>query len=355
MITRFITPQDIDMRGVTGGAVPCMTGAEIQSLFGERSRLTALDVLNVQMSAQRRLWTTLHSSLLSPMELMLCALEFARDALSRYGETLPSLTIFNNALSVYEAWLCNTATTEDRDVAHQLAMATARELMRSIPRSPELATAWAVAYAGSTRTYEAARASAFYARRADNNSPKVAHRQVAMVIDILNEKRADRFKRDVAASEAHTNPESPMPMDNSLSCNVLVVNNTNNALQNGAVTADHGNTYFLADSIPANSGQVSAVQGVGVTCAEFGTKGTANYTFGNAQSLMFLWNIPYTYSGMGDGILPYFYAVLQGTQPGQYQVSITNVDALYMCQQPPQADSSGYVTQMSPIVTLSAL
>ncbi|MGH8051191.1 MAG: hypothetical protein ACREPB_11080, partial [Arenimonas sp.] len=256
---------------------------------------------------------------------------------------------------IYDNWVLGNTRIESRNTAYKLAATTCRKLIRQMAGTPALAAAWSVVGAGRARPYEAARMAAYYARRSDGNSHRSAMRQVAIVKDILDRRVADDFNFDIAEMDTQSKSQLPMPMDNSLSCVISVVNQTSNILENGVTTADHGNTSYSIDSIPANSGAtpVQAVQGVGVTCAEEGTTGTATFTFGNGQSLLFSWNIPYTLSCMGDGILPYFYAVLQGSQPGSYQVSISNLN-LDMCMAPPECDSS-YTTQISPIVTISDL
>lgn len=352
MIDRFVTPERVLARGVAGGTTPCMSSDDVMALFAGRARYAAQEVLDVAMPHQRRLWVVLHPTVMSELELSASALGFARDAMAVHAADLPAADYFHRAMAVYDAWLRDEASTAERDAARDAAAAICRRLMRPLAGTQMLATCWSVVGAGQSRAYQAARMAAYFGRFALLNPRKAAKRQVDIVRATLAEGALKHYVRDVAASEPAG--DEPAPMDNSLSCTVSIINRTNQYLQSGVQTSPHGNTSFLVDSIPPNSGPTAVAQCIGTTCAESGATGTASFVFNNNQSLMFMWNIPYTLSCMGDGILPYFYALLQGPQPGQYQIDIDNLQ-LDVCLAPPDCDTYGYATQISPVVTLSAL
>lgn len=352
MTERIVTPDAILARGVAGGPTPCMTSDDVTGLFAGRSAYVAQEVLDLALPFQRRLWVVLHPTVLPAEALYASALAFAREAMALHGDDLPGADYFHKALSTYDAWLRDQASTTERDIARDAAAAVCRRIMRPLARTRVLAAGWAVVGAGRPTAYEAARMAAYFGRLAVASPRRAAKRQVDLVREVLTSSSLTGYRRDLQASEAEGG--GPAPMDNSLSCTVAVINNTNQYLQKGDCTADHGNTQFLVDTIQPNSPQANVVQCIGTTCAEEGATGSASFVFNGTQSLMLRWNIPYTYSCMGNGILPYFYALLQGPQPGQYQVDIENLN-LYECQAPPACDSTGYATNISPIVTISAL
>jgi hypothetical protein len=353
MSARLLTPQDILQRGICAGVQPCMQQAQVMELFAGKDRWLASEVLETKMPAQRRLWVVLHPTMLSPVELMTCALAFARDAFSRQQAALSATSVFADALTAYDDWLAQRIGTAQRDAASAAALQATRALIKQRPRSAEIAAAWAIVYAGRPRSLDAAKMASYYARRAEGDSPKAAHRQVAMVQDILHRAIAAQYSRDVAASEAQLAPTKPSPMYNDHWVNVSLQNLTTEVLQGGTTTASTGNSYILQDAVPPSNAFVLVAQGVGTSCAESGCTGTASFTFGNGQILVFMWHVPY--DGAFDDIIPYFYALLQGSQPGQYQTAISTSPALYYCENVTQSapDPPNYPTQVSVQVTLS--
>ena len=351
MDQRFVTPETILARGVGSGPTPCMSKKDVVAAFGGHARATAAEVLDSQLSAQHRLWVVLHPIALSEIELMACALAFARHALARHGEGLPEPGLFRKALAVYDAWLCGEATPVERDAARDAVTAVCRSSIRSLARTPALAAGLAVACAGRQRSFEAARMAAYYARRAAADPREAEQNQIEIVRSLLAGGVAAHYRRDVAASEVGAEPL--VPLDANLICIVTIQNNTSQVLENGPMTEDHGYTTFIVDSIPPGGPAVQAVQGIGKSGAESGTTGTAAFSFAGSFSLMLKWNIPYTASGMGDGMIPYFYAMLQGPLVGaaNYRVDVSNLN-LDMCQ-PPATPGTWAAWQLFPVVTLS--
>jgi hypothetical protein len=353
MSARILTPQDILQRGVCEGVQPCMQQSQVMELFAGKDRWLASEVLETKMPAQRRLWVVLHPTMLSPVELMTCALAFAREAFSRHQEALSATSVFADALTAYDDWLAQRISTARRDAACAAAELAARNLMKQRPRRAEVAAAWAIVGAGAPRSFDAAKLASYKARCAEGHAPKAAHRQVALVQDILHRGIAAQYTRDVAASEALLAPAKPSPMYNDHWVNVSLQNLTSHILQGGTPTSSTGNSYILQDAVPPSSAFIPVAQGIGTSCAEGGCTGTAPFTFGNGQILVFMWHVPF--DGAFDDTIPYFYALLQGSQPGQYQTAISPSPALYYCEQPTQSapEPPNYPTQVSVQVTLS--
>lgn len=136
---------------------PCYTRARVVELWAGREALTALDVLDLDISADHRLWAVLHVQFLPERILHEFACDQAEKALSLTDNPDPRSVA---AIEVKRRWIRGEATDDELDTARDAAWDAAWAATRAAVSAAVSAAARAAARASARDAARAAAASA---------------------------------------------------------------------------------------------------------------------------------------------------------------------------------------------------
>jgi hypothetical protein len=139
---------------------PCYSREQIGTLFAGRERITALDVLSMDIPVEDHLWAVLREELISPRTLRLFAVWCARQALALIDNPDPRSIM---ACGVAERYTNGEATAEELAAA-RVAMVTMANAAQDAARAVEWDT-WGVAESVALATQYAADSVAWIAAR----------------------------------------------------------------------------------------------------------------------------------------------------------------------------------------------
>jgi len=129
---------------------PCYTRERVEALFAGRECLTALEIADLDIPAEDRVWALCHRELLTDAELRELACRFVRGTPLGDGRVVWDLLTdprSRTAVEVAERHARGEATDVELDTAHAAAGAAARAAARAAAWAAAEA-AWAARYAG---------------------------------------------------------------------------------------------------------------------------------------------------------------------------------------------------------------
>ena len=178
------------------GWEPCSRWTEdcIRNVAGKKERWSALEVLDLPILPEEKLWIVLRPELIPEPLLHELACRFAEQVLPIWESRYPEDQRLRLAIEAKRAWIRGEISRGELDAAGSAAW-SARAVAEAVARAAARAVAWAAADAAAwawSAAWEAARDSAFAAAR----SAAIAEtrvRQVAIVRKLI-EVRATEFE-----------------------------------------------------------------------------------------------------------------------------------------------------------------
>ena len=143
---------------------PCYEEEKIREIAGSKKEWSALDILDLDIPVEDRLWAVLRKELIEAPILHEFACRCAEDALKLIDNPDPRSIA---AIAAKRKWLKGEITNEELDAARDAARAAASATAWAAARDAASATAWAAARdAASATAWAAASATAWAAASA---------------------------------------------------------------------------------------------------------------------------------------------------------------------------------------------
>lgn len=180
---------------------PCKeyTRERIEALWAGRPELTVLDILDLDIPAEDKLWATLHSELIPEQDLHELACRFAEDVLPIYEREYPDDHRPRRAIETKRKWLKGEATDEELESARLeawaavwAARAAGARAMAIAARAAVRAAVQAAWAAGARAAWAVAREAAAEAWAAREAREELAERQVEIVREVVEGSREPR-------------------------------------------------------------------------------------------------------------------------------------------------------------------
>jgi hypothetical protein len=132
------------------------TRVRIERLFAGRPELTALDILDLDIPAEDRLWAVLRTDFFPEREIHELACVFAERAVAILERHDPDEKRPRAAIEAKRRWLHGEITDRELDVARAAAWAASRDVARAAAWAASRDTAWAAAWASRDAAWAAA-------------------------------------------------------------------------------------------------------------------------------------------------------------------------------------------------------
>ncbi len=159
---------------------PCYDSDRVEALFAGRECLTALEIADLDIHAEYRVWALCHEELLTPCELRTLACRFVRGTPLGDGRTVWALLTDQRsraAVEVAERYVLGEATDEDLAAARSAAFAAWAAARAAARSAAETAARSAARDAWAARS--AARSAAEAASRDAEAAAEAAARSAA--------------------------------------------------------------------------------------------------------------------------------------------------------------------------------